>query len=179
MVKEKGVRTLLEAYSRLSGKKPELVVIGDLDVNEYAKETVKEYDSLAAFKAFMSKEKVFQHIGDSLFVVIPSVCYDNLPNALLEAFAHGKAVIASGHGSFPDFIEEGKTGLLFEPGNVGSLEEKLKWAIAHPRQMVEMGKRARAYVEQEHAPEVHKERLMDLFQSLIKENRKQGKMSPC
>jgi glycosyltransferase involved in cell wall biosynthesis len=95
------------------------------------------------------------------------VWYDNLPNVLLEAYAYGKPVIAPGHGCFPEVVKDGETGLLFAPGDVEDLREKLAWAIAHPSAMKAMGQRARAYVEAEFGVDRHYEALMAVFQSVL------------
>jgi glycosyltransferase involved in cell wall biosynthesis len=167
MVAEKGVRVLLEGYKQLKGPKPKLMVIGDIDVDEYAKETVDLYKGFAQFKNFMEKKELYRYIGQCSFVVIPSTSYDNMPNVLLEAFAHAKAVIASGHGCFPEIIQEKRTGLLFNAGDPISLRKKLDWAINHRVEMREMGTRARAYVENHHSPERHYEKLMDIFRIMV------------
>ena len=51
-----------------------------------------------------------------------------LPMAIIESFANGKPVIASRLGAMQEIIEEGKTGLLFEPGNPEDLKRKIIWA---------------------------------------------------
>ena len=39
----------------------------------------------------------------------------------IEAAAYGLAVIASRIGGLPEFVAEGRTGLLFEPGDATDL----------------------------------------------------------
>jgi len=43
---------------------------------------------------------------------------EGLPNALLEAMAAGRAVVATAVGSVPDLVRQGETGLLCEPKDV-------------------------------------------------------------
>jgi glycosyltransferase involved in cell wall biosynthesis len=57
--------------------------------------------------------------------VLPSYA-EGMPNALLEAMACGLPVIASRIGGVVDVVEEGKTGILFESGNVAELSSALK-----------------------------------------------------
>ena len=47
-----------------------------------------------------------------------------------EAFALGVPVAASRLGSMPDIVEDGKNGILFEPGDVENLLQKVKWFYA-------------------------------------------------
>jgi glycosyltransferase involved in cell wall biosynthesis len=65
-------------------------------------------------------------------------------------------------------IKDGHTGLFYQAGNVSSLREKLEWAIAHPSEMAEMGKNARALVETEFSFSGHLARLTSVFESVLK-----------
>ena len=57
---------------------------------------------------------------------------EGLGSAVLEAFSWGLPVVAGRAGALPEIVRDGKTGLLFEPGNVDELTEKLKWMLSHP-----------------------------------------------
>ncbi|MBF0468400.1 MAG: glycosyltransferase, exosortase A system-associated [Desulfamplus sp.] len=48
----------------------------------------------------------------------------------LEAMAMGKALVASDVGGHKELIQDGKTGLLFQAGNVDALEDALKQLLA-------------------------------------------------
>jgi glycosyltransferase involved in cell wall biosynthesis len=53
-------------------------------------------------------------------VVIPSH-REGLPMVLLEAMAHGRPVVATRVGGMPSMVEEGRTGILVEPGDPAAL----------------------------------------------------------
>ena len=167
IIEEKGVHILLKAYDSINGKKPELIIAGDTNESEFGRALKKKYSGRVHFMDFIPKNKLFPLIKKSILVVVPSIWYENLPNVLLESFAHGKAVIASNQGCFPDIIKEDYTGMLFEPGSAEDLSEKLKQAISNKQKMIEMGKNAKNYVEKYHNPEKHYEQLQSLFNSLI------------
>lgn len=59
------------------------------------------------------------------FTVVPSVWYENLPGVVYESLSYGIPVIASNIGGIPEMVEDGKNGLLFEPGNADELLQKL------------------------------------------------------
>jgi len=50
---------------------------------------------------------------------------------LFMSYAYGKPVIAPALGGFPDDIEIGKTGLLFEPFNAASLSAAIRNYVEH------------------------------------------------
>jgi len=82
-------------------------------------------------------------------------------------------VIASRIGALADIVQDGETGLLFEPGNPRDLADKLAWAQAHPEQMEAMGRHARTQYEAEFSAEVNYQRLMEIYDGVLAEQ--QGK----
>lgn len=77
-------------------------------------------------------------------LVVPSLWYEAFPMTIVEAFATGLPVIASNLGSMAEIIDDGRTGLHFEPGNAEDLAVKVRWASDHPEEMQQMGINARA-----------------------------------
>ena len=57
-------------------------------------------------------------------LVLPSLI-ENMPVVLLEAFAHGKPVIATRVGGVADMLSDGCEGYLVEPGNASALGHAL------------------------------------------------------
>lgn len=83
---------------------------------------------------------------------------------MAEAFACGVPIIASRLGAMAEIVEDGRTGLLFEPGNAEDLAEKVAWAWAHPKEMAEMGKEARREYEAKYTAERNYEMLMEIYE---------------
>jgi glycosyltransferase involved in cell wall biosynthesis len=90
---------------------------------------------------------------------------------IVEAFASALPVIASNLGSMAELIEDGTTGLLFEPGNADDLARKVQWAWEHPEEMRRMGEAARREYEQKYTPERNYQMLMDIYQQAIEHRR--------
>jgi len=114
-------------------------------------------------------EAVRQEMSRAAALVVPSICYENFPRTLVEAFACGLPVIASRIGALAELVRDGETGLLFEPGNPRDLADKMAWALAHPELMAAMGRNARAQYETEFSAEVNYRRLMEIYQEAIDE----------
>jgi glycosyltransferase involved in cell wall biosynthesis len=70
--------------------------------------------------------------------VLPSVS-EALGQVGLEALACGTPVVGSRVGGIPDYVLEGKTGLLVEPGNAAELAARLDWMIEHPAERRDYG----------------------------------------
>jgi len=64
-------------------------------------------------------------------LVLPSLI-ENMPVSVLEAFAHGKPVIATRVGGIPDMVTPGSEGLLVDAGDAGGLAQALIAAWRSP-----------------------------------------------
>jgi glycosyltransferase involved in cell wall biosynthesis len=113
------------------------------------------------------REEVFSLMRQASFLVFPAECYENFPMTIAEAFAYGLPVLASRLGAMAEIVEEGRTGLLFEPGNPNDLAEKVEWAWTHPEEMKRMGKEARKEFEEKYTAEKNYKMLMEIYQLAI------------
>jgi glycosyltransferase involved in cell wall biosynthesis len=66
-----------------------------------------------------------------------------------------------------ELVQEGITGLLFEPGNAQDLADKMRWAQGHPEQMADMGRNARALYEAEFTAERNYAQLINIYNDAI------------
>ena len=100
-------------------------------------------------------------------LIFPSEWYEGFPMTLVEAFSCGLPVIASRLGSMAEIVEDGVTGLLFQPGNAEDLAAKVTWAQDHADEMRRMGDNARREFEAKYTPERNYDLLMDIYQQAI------------
>lgn len=100
-------------------------------------------------------------------LVMPSLWYENFPRTLVEAFACALPVIASRIGALAELVEDGVTGLLFEPGDAADLAAKMKWAATHPDALMRMGQEARRRYLREFSPEVNYRRLTEIYAQVL------------
>jgi len=101
------------------------------------------------------------------YLVVPSVCYEGWPVVIAEAFSSGLPVIASRIGALAEIVEDGKTGLLFEPGNAADLVTRLKWASTHRDEMARMGRNARLVYEGRLTAECNYKDLVAIYRAAI------------
>ena len=76
-------------------------------------------------------------------VVVPSICYENFPITVAEAFAAGTPVIASRIGALAEIIEDGQTGWHVTPGNPAELAAAIDRGVADPAESARRGTAAR------------------------------------
>jgi glycosyltransferase involved in cell wall biosynthesis len=119
------------------------------------------------YLGFLPLDQILRRMHAAQFLVLPSICYENSPRTIVEAFSCGLPVIASRLGALIDIVRDGVTGLLFEPGDADDLAAKIAWANAHPQEMVRMGKAARTEYEAKYTPERNHEMLMTIYEDAI------------
>jgi glycosyltransferase involved in cell wall biosynthesis len=161
---EKGMAALLGAWDQLSaqGADPGLTVVGKGEFEASWQERGE------AHAGFMPLPEVIARMRRSLYMVVPSIWYENFPRTIVEAFSVGLPVIASRIGALPELIEEGVTGLLVEPGNATDLADKMQWAQSHPQEMLAMGRRAHERYVRCYSPQVNLDELLQIYAGVIR-----------
>ncbi len=168
---EKGVNDLVSALAKTKNKQITLKLTGDVQ-EEYAASLAARAEELGVrerveFTGFVRGDALRALIDGCACVCLPAVWYENLPNAVLEAYAHGKPVIVSRIGSLTEMVVEGETGLLCEPGNPDSLASCLDTLFSDNSLPARMGVAARALCEERYAPDAFYDKLMDVFAQAV------------
>ena len=171
--KEKGIWTLIHAMEHVHG--PVLKIAGtgpeESAIREYIeKKGVQNVQLLG----FLSGEARDEFLRNCMFTIMPSEWYEMFPMVLLEAWAAGKPVIGSRLGATADLIEEGRTGLLFEPGDPLDLTQKIENLYSSPDRVSRMGAQVRTVVETKYSPAANQDLLMKIFHHVIRRNMPTG-----
>lgn len=163
---EKGVETSIDAVKGLNIM---LKIIGEGPEEESLKLKVKSHKlNNVHFMGYKTGEELKDEIRRSMFMVIPSEWYENNPRSVIEAFALGKPVIGARIGGIPELVNEGETGYTFEPCNTEDLKAKIGLMIENKDKILEMGRKAREFVERELNPERHYKRLMEIYEMAMR-----------
>ncbi|MGI4749996.1 MAG: glycosyltransferase family 4 protein [Janthinobacterium lividum] len=118
------------------------------------------------FMGKRSKAETLQIINGAKFLICASEWYEVLGFTVVEAMALGKAVIGSAIGAIPEMVIDKQTGLLFEPGNVTQLAEKIKKLYTDEEFNLKMGENARKHIYQLIDNEKHYAGLQKLIPGL-------------
>jgi len=100
--------------------------------------------------------------------VLPSL-WEGMSNAIMEAMAAGRPVVATAVDGNVDQVADGETGLLVAPANAEALAEALNRLCQNPAEAEEMGKRGRMRVEEFFPVERMTEATLDLYARLLEE----------
>ena len=113
----------------------------------------------------LNKEELAEFIKKARFIVMPSRCYEGFPMAILEAANYDKPNIAPAHAGFLEIIDNNKTGLLFEPGNVNDLQEKIIELWNDPQKSSLLGKQAAIKLKENYITDVIKNKWKNVLLS--------------
>jgi glycosyltransferase involved in cell wall biosynthesis len=163
---EKDILTLIESARRL----------GDLQfkfAGSYHRmpEVIKEKPDNCEFLGQLDAEDLTQFYRDARMVIFATRCYEGFPTVLLEAMSHGLPVVCSHIGGLPEIVEDGKSGLLYEPGNVDELADRIRTLWQDSALCQKLGEAGRRKVQEDYAAERLMDGLMGIYEKVIMERR--------
>jgi glycosyltransferase involved in cell wall biosynthesis len=123
---------------------------------------------------WLSQEEVARNMKKAYMLIMPSIYYENFPCAIVEAFSYGLPIIASNRGSIASLIEDGRTGLLFKPGDPEDLMLKVQWAIRNPKKITEMRNNVKRVFNEKYKSDINYKILLKIYKQVINQNKKNG-----
>jgi glycosyltransferase involved in cell wall biosynthesis len=164
---EKGVATLVEAAARVPDI--DVKIMGDGPEGGALRELARlRHATNVEFLGQTTGDAKWKFLRQALAVVIPSLCYEQFPFALLEGMAAGTPILASRLGSLENLVDDGRNGLLFRAEDSQDLAEKLRLLRRDPQATATMGQCARRTVESRWSAEVHHDRLMKIYELALR-----------
>ena len=99
----------------------------------------------------LRQSELRQQYASSQFVVIPvqDLVYSAGATASMEAGSMGRAVIAFRSRGITDYIIDGETGILVDPGNVQAMRDAVQSLLANPKEAKRLGENARQRILEE------------------------------
>lgn len=167
---KKGMAALLAGYAQLTRKMPvSLLIVGEIREGEDRKlfddfrSSNPEYRIIVTghiphkdLPAYYSLMDIFVH---------PSL-RDGMPNAVLEAMACGKTVIATPVGGVLDVVEDGVNGFLVNVNDVQGLVEKMAEVLSQPEKREAVARSAREAVLSQYTLEKELQANLKIYASL-------------
>lgn len=163
------VDAALEAHSQGIDMIVDLVggelVSGELELLRKKINAAKLEDYVRLHPLAYGKEKL-DFLQDADIFVYPSYA-EGMPMAVLEAMACGLPIVASRVGGIPDLIQDGKNGILVEPGRPEQLAGAI-CRIARDHELRNSMKKANYQQAcEQYDIEQHVKQLVQLYQNLV------------
>jgi glycosyltransferase involved in cell wall biosynthesis len=147
----KGIPDLLAALARpgFDTGRLEVTLAGGGDVARYsAQAKALGIDGFVRFEGWCDQDKVARLMAAADVLVLPS--HDEvLPLVVLEALAHGVAVVCTPIGEIPSVLSDGVNAYFVMPRDVPGLAEALQHVLGSPALLEKLGRNGRALYEQQ------------------------------
>lgn len=168
--KKKGITTLLSAYTQANKQRPlALLIAGEVRQGEdkkiFDEFKVANPDSKIIVTGYILPKDLPAYYSLIDVFVHPSL-RDGMPNAVLEAMACEKAVIATPVGGVNDILEDGKNGVIVNVNDENMLAEKAKELLGNHKKRKLLGKNARITITSKFTPEKELHANIDIYQTL-------------
>ncbi|MGA8773701.1 MAG: glycosyltransferase family 4 protein [Terriglobales bacterium] len=162
---EKGVEDLLHALVR----QPHIptIIAGDGPERARLEALARQLNlSRVLFAGHVGGDRLKKLITGCSFSLFPSHAYETLGKSILESYAYGRPVVASDLGSRRELVEHGVTGLLYPANDRRQLADSIGFLFERPDLIEKMGANGRARVREQHDPEQHLQKLLEVYSRL-------------
>jgi len=168
---KKGLKTLLSAYAQANKKRPTaLLIVGDVRLGE----DKKVFDELASsipnsqiiVTGFVSPNDLPAYYSLMDVFVHPSL-RDGLPNALLEAMACEKVVVATPVGGILDVVKDGENGSIVPVNDEEALSKAIIELLSDESNRHRFGKSARETILQNFTLQKELEGNLAIYKKLL------------
>ena len=172
LIEKKGLRVSLRAFANFAAKYPAatFTIAGEGPLRS-------ELGNLAAelgiaekvfFPGFISQTQLRELFYQSHIFLHPSERggdgnQEGVPNSMLEAMASGLPVFATEHGGIPEAIENGRSGILVQEGDVEALARALLERTANPEGLAEIARNGAEAVRQKFQQSAQTNTLEDYY----------------
>jgi glycosyltransferase involved in cell wall biosynthesis len=171
MLADKGLLTLIEAFSRLGreGNALQLLLAGDCDrenPGSLAPEQLTEFASLYGIHWLGHVADIKSVWARAHFAVLASR-REGLPKSLLEAAACGRPMVATDAPGCREIAIEGETALTVPVDDPEALAKAMARLAADPEMRARFGANARALVERKFSAAAIGRQTVELYASLL------------
>jgi glycosyltransferase involved in cell wall biosynthesis len=119
------------------------------------------------FTGALERDSLCRELSAATAVVLPSF-EDNCPMVILEAAAVGIPVAAANIGGIPDLIEDGRTGLLFDPRDTASIRNAVRAILLDNHKATTMAEIARSACLEKHGPRTVAQRHLQVYDQVLR-----------
>jgi glycosyltransferase involved in cell wall biosynthesis len=167
---KKGLTLLLKAFAKVATKADaHLLLIGGLrpkDEEIYQLFRRRNPELSLHLVPYVPQSELVNYYNLMDLVLMPSL-RDGLPNALLEAMACERTVVASDVGGLSDVIEDGQNGFLVPPRDKQALVDRTLSALADADQRRVLGQAARATILRDYTPQHELNNNLRIYHQLL------------
>ena len=166
---EKGIKHLIEGMRLLLGESDayKAVILGDGPQRELLENMIHRGNLGSHILIAGYKENAFNYLPLFDVFVLPSLS-EGLPVTLLEAMQAERPIVASCVGGVPEVLENGRYGILVQPGDTQGLAKAISLFRSNPALALEMGTKSKQIVLEKYSARRMAEAYLGLYESVLK-----------
>jgi glycosyltransferase involved in cell wall biosynthesis len=171
LIAYKGHQTLLDAAQDVSHSTRDwsLLLVGEGPERHRIEEEIRRKGLTDVIKLLGRRDDVGSLLDQADIAVLPSYT-EGLPNAVLEAMAHGVPVVATDVGGTSSLLATG-AGILVPPRDASALASALEAMVRDPELRARAGRKGRALVAERYTVARMRDETLTLFRELVRTRR--------
>lgn len=163
----KNVEGLAAAWRLLAPRLPEarLVLVGSGSQRDVVDRLVAEFPGRVEHHSWLDPPEVARCLDAATLLVLPS-WPEGLGRVVIEAFARGRAVVATDGGGIPDLVTNGVEGFLVPPFDDEALAARIEEILRDPDLAARLGTAAHArFAEWDTSPQTLARQFRELVET--------------
>jgi teichuronic acid biosynthesis glycosyltransferase TuaC len=153
--REKGALDLVQALGAPELRHVQLVMVGDGSALASCRQVALASGARVEFKGALPHTEVARWLAACDVLALPS-WHEGMPNAVLEALACGRRVVATSVGGIPDVLSSDTLGVLVPPRDISALATALAGALRAPYDAAKVAAKAQVPNWQRSAALLHR-----------------------
>ncbi|MDD2706894.1 MAG: glycosyltransferase [Verrucomicrobiae bacterium] len=165
----KGHPDFLQAAVRVRKERPDtfFVIVGEGPRREHIEQEVLEREMEDFVFLIGYRDEIPQILKALDVFVLPSYANEGVPQALLQALAMARPVVATAVGGIPEVVRDGEQGMLCEAQNSEALAGLILKMLEDPARARAMGMAGRMVVEKEFSLDRMVGKLEDIYAQML------------
>ncbi len=176
LVGEKGVDTLLRAFSNVAKQIPaaKLILSGEGPQKSNLEKLITELalSSSVSMTGQLSRAEMERRFESAWVQIVPSLWEEPFGLVAAEAMMRGTAVIATSVGGLTESVQHGKTGLIVPPADEGALTAALIKMLSNRQMAEQMGKTGRKIALSKFGATAFIEKMLGLYHKILENSDK-------
>lgn len=169
----KGIGRACEAVININIKygftKARLEIYGPIEENYDVKRYVDMSNGAISYNGVISADKSVETLAGAYALLFPTTfCGEGFPGTIIDAFSAGVPIIATDWHLNGEIIQDGYTGLLYDPEQPEKLEELMEYLMNAPELVFTMRKQCLEEAKK-YAPEKIMETIKKKIESILSE----------
>ncbi|MBI1814313.1 MAG: glycosyltransferase [Deltaproteobacteria bacterium] len=166
----KGVEEFLRAMIKVRERLPaaQAVIVGEVELDDELRAVVAQ-GGLTAHLHLLGRRTDIPEVLSAFDLFVLSSHDEGMSNAILEAMAMEKPVVATDVGGTGEVVRHGHTGLLVPPKDPVPLAAAIAELLASGDRAVEMGRLGRRVVEERFSAHAMVRQMEDLYVKLLQQ----------